>query len=137
MNKVMESNLSKTIDKLAEEKAQKSKLEGSIKSAADFVKKELKELEMDSWITDNYEAYLKTSNKVDMDEEKLIKILRENCKEEDLQSIIKTKEYVDFDALESFIYNGGIDAEKLEPAQSVKTIISLLTKKIKKEKKDE
>lgn len=133
MNKVEEENLIKTIDNLAQEKAQKTKLEGSIKSATDFIKNKFKELELEKYTTDNFEAYLKYSNKVDMDEWWVIKILRENCKEEELQGIIKTKEYVDFDALESFIYNGGIDAEKLEPAQSVKTTISLLTKKVKKE----
>lgn len=137
MNKVEETNLKKTIDSLAEEKAQKTKLENSIKSKGDFVKSKFKELEIDEYYGDNYRAYLQYSNKINMDEEKVIEILKENCKKADLKDVIKTKEYVDFDSLENLIYNGGIEAQKLEPAQSVKTTVSLWTKVIKKEKEDE
>lgn len=137
MNKVEETNLKKTIDSLAEEKAQKTKLENSIKSKGDFVKSKFKELEIDEYYGDNYRAYLQYSNKINMDEEKVIEILKENCKKADLKDVIKTKEYVDFEALENLIYNGGIEAQKLEPAQSVKTTVSLWTKVIKKEKEDE
>ena len=137
MNKVEEKNLKKTIDSLAEEKTQKTKLENSIKSKGDFVKSKFKELKVDEYYGDNYRAYLQYSNKIDMDEDKVIEILKENCKKADLKDVIKTKEYVDFDALENLIYNGGIEAQKLEPAQSVKTTVSLYTKVIKKEKEDE
>lgn len=137
MNKVEEANLKKTIDSLAKEKADKVKLETSIKSKGDFVKSKLKELDVDEFYGDNYRAYLQYSNKIDMDEEKVIEILKENCKKYDLKNVIKTKEYVDFDALESFIYNGCIEAKKLEPAQIVKTTVSLYTKVIKKEKEND
>lgn len=137
MNKVEEANLKKTIDSLAQEKAEKTKLETSIKSKGDFVKGKLKELDVDEFYGDNYRAYLQYSNKIDMDEEKIIEILKENCKKYDLKNVIKTKEYVDFEALESFIYNGGIEAKKLEPAQLVKTTVSLYTKVIKKEKEND
>lgn len=136
MNKVEEANLKKTIDSLAEDKAQKTKLEGTIKTKSDFVKGKFKELEVEEFYGDTYRAYLQYSNKVDMDEDKVIEILKENCKKADLKNVIKTKEYVDFEALESLIYNGGIEAEKLEPAQSVKTTVSLYTKVIKKEKEN-
>lgn len=137
MNKVEEANLKKTIDSLAKEKADKAKLETSIKSKGDFVKGKLKELDVDEFYGDNYRAYLQYSNKIDMDEEKVIEILKENCKKYDLKNVIKTKEYVDFDALESFIYNGCIEAKKLEPAQIIKTTVSLYTKVIKKEKEND
>lgn len=134
MNKVEENNLIKTIDDLAKDKAEKTKLEGSIKKASEFIKEKFKELQIEEYSTEDFRAYLQYSNKVDMDEDKVIEILKENCKEEYLKNVIKTKEYVDFEALESLIYNGRISAEKLEPAQNVKNIISLYTKAIKKEK---
>lgn len=137
MNKIEENNLAKTIDSLAEEKAQKSKLEGSIKKKSDFVKEKFKELEIEEYSTDTIRAYFQHSTKVDMDENKVIEILKENCAEDDLKDVIKTKEYVNFEALENLIYNGGISAEKLEPAQNIKTIISLWTKPIKKETENE
>lgn len=137
MNKVEEANLIKTIDNVAKEKAEKTKLEGSIKTASDFIKKKFEELNIEEYSTEENRAYLQYSNKIDMDEDKVIEILKENCKKAEYQKVIKTKEYVDFEALESLIYNGGISAEKLEPAQTVKTTVSLYTKKVKKEKKDE
>lgn len=136
MNKVEETNLKKTIDNLAEEKSQKTKLESSIKTKSEWVKNKFKELEVNEFYGDTYRAYLQYSNKIDMDEDKIIQILKENCKKEDYEKVIRTKEYVDFEALESLIYNNGIAAEKLEPAQIVKPTVSLYTKVIKKEKED-
>lgn len=137
MNKVEENNLIKTIDDLAKNKADKTKLEGSIKKASDFIKQKFKELEIEEYSTEDFRAYLQYSNKVDMNEDKIIEILKENCEEDDYKKVIKTKEYVDFEALESLIYNGGINAEKLEPAQQIKNIVSLYTKPVKKEKENE
>ena len=137
MNKVEENNLRATIDDLDAEKKEKNMLEGEIKKKAEFIKKKFEELDIEEYSTDKIRAYLQYSNKVDMDEDKVIEILKENCKKADLKNVIKTKEYVDFEALESLIYNGGISAEKLEPAQTVKTTVSLYTKLIKKEKGNE
>lgn len=136
MNSVQKVNFEKVIDKLAENKVIQKELETTIKNQSTFVKSTLNELELEEYSTDKYRAYIQISNKVSMDEDKLIEILKANCKEKDLKNVIKTKQYIDFDALESFIYNGGIAAEKLEPAQTIKVIQSLYTKPIKKEKKD-
>lgn len=136
MNSVQKVNFEKVIDKLAENKVAQKELETTIKNQATFVKSTLNELELEEYSTDKYRAYIQISNKVSMDEDKLIEILKANCKEKDLKDVIKTKQYIDFDALESFIYNGGIAAEKLEPAQTIKVIQSLYTKPVKKEKKD-
>ena len=50
--------------------------------------------------------------------------------------IIKTKEYVDFDALEKAIYNGLLPGETLlemDKAREVKEVVTLRVTKIKKE----
>lgn len=137
MNKIEENNLRATIDDLDLEKKQKTKLEGSIKKKSDFIKSKFKELDITEYSTDDTRAYLQFSNKVDMDEDKVIEILKEWLSEAGQKKVIKTKEYVDFDALETLIYNGVVPAEKLKPAETVKTTISLYTKVIKKEKEDE
>lgn len=137
MNKIEQYNLEATIDDLDLEKKEKTKLEGAIKKKSDFIKNKFKELDITEYLTEDTRAYLQYSNKIDMDEDKVIEILKENCNAEQLKNVIKTKEYVNFEALESLIYNNGIAAEKLEPAQTVKTTVSLYTKPIKKEKKDE
>lgn len=133
MNKIEENNLKITIDDLNIEKKEKTNLEGEIKKKTEFIKKKFEELGIEEFSTDTTRAYLQYSNKVDMDEDKVIEILKENCDEDSLSKVIKTKEYVDFEALESLIYNGGISAEKLEPAQTVKTTVALYTKPVKKE----
>lgn len=133
MNAIEENNLIKTIDVLAKEKLEKTKLEGSIKKATDFVKKKFEELNIDEYCTEDFRAYLQYSNKIDMDEDKIIEILKNYLSLEGQKKVIKTKEYVDFDALETLIYNDVVPAQILEPAQTVKTTISLYTKAIKKE----
>lgn len=137
MNKIEQYNLEATIDDLDLEKKEKTKLEGEIKKKSDFIKNKFKELDITEYSTDDTRAYLQFSNKVDMDEDKVIEILKEWLSEAGQKKVIKTKEYVDFDALETLIYNGVVPAEKLKPAETVKTTISLYTKPIKKEKKDE
>lgn len=137
MKKVEELNLIKTIDNLAKEKEQKSQLEGSIKKASDFIKQKFKELDIEEYSTDEFKAYIRRSNKIEMDEEQLIEILRQNLSTFGCDKVIKTKQYVDYDALETMIYQGVISADKLEPAQSVKTIISLYTKAVKKGEENE
>jgi hypothetical protein len=56
------------------------------------------------------------------DEDKLLKF----CKESNIADLVKTKEYVDMDALESAIYNDKIKAEDLKPFQIVKPDIVTL-----------
>ena len=46
-----------------------------------------------------------TSTQVDLDEEKVMTILKDKLSEKEYSKIIKTKEYVDFDALDNALYN--------------------------------
>lgn len=56
------------------------------------------------------------------DEDKLLKF----CMESDVDGLVKTKEYVDMDALESAVYNNKIKAEDLKKFQIVKPDIVTL-----------
>jgi hypothetical protein len=56
------------------------------------------------------------------DEDKLLAF----CKTLNVDGLVKTKEYVDMDALESAIYNSDIQAEQLKPFQIVKPDIITL-----------
>ncbi len=134
---LLSNNVKKTIDALGVQKVEQKELEQSIKNKTDFIKNYMADVEEKEIYGNTYRAVIQESNKVSMDEDKVIEILKNNCKKEDYEKIIKTKEYVDFEALESFIYNNGIDAMILAPAQSIKTTRALYIKEIKKEKKDE
>ena len=59
--------------------------------------------------------------------------LLQKIKELKVPGIIKTKEYVDMDALENQIYLGNIDASKLSDCREIKKVTTL--KVIKKSKK--
>lgn len=131
-------NLEKVIDQYFEEDQKKKSLEKELKNKNAFIKSKLAELGEDIYETSVAKATISYQHRNSMNDDKCIEILKENCKKEDLINVIKTKEYVDYEALESLIYNGGIAAEKLEPAQT-ETIITTLkvTAVKKKESKDE
>lgn len=132
-----ELNLQKIIDQYQIENTEKQRLEKELKSKNSFIKSKLAELGKQIYETTKSKATITYQNKVSMNEEKVIEILRENCKKKDLTSVIKTKEYIDYDALESLIYNGGISADKLEPANTTTVTTTLRVVPKKEEKKDE
>lgn len=65
------------------------------------------------------------------DDELAIEILKENLSGEQLESVVKTKEYIDDDALESLIYNKELDGSLLDSCvQPLPDVIQLkITKK--------
>lgn len=68
---------------------------------------------LESMKSNNWEAKITVTPKTDLNEDKAIDILKENLGGELLNNIIKTKEYIDEDALEKAIYNGDVDAKLL------------------------
>ncbi len=131
-------DLEKVIDQYFEEDQKKKSLEKELKNKNAFIKGKLAELGEDIYETNVAKATILYQHRTSMHDEKCIEILKENCKKKDLINVIKTKEYIDYEALESLIYNGGIAAEKLEPAQSETIVTTLKVIAVKKkESKDE
>lgn len=131
-------DLERVIDQYFEEDQKKKSLEKELKNKNAFIKGKLAELGEDIYETNVAKATISYQHRTSMDDEKCIEILKENCKKKDLINVIKTKEYIDYEALESLIYNGGIAAEKLEPAQSETIVTTLKVIAVKKkESKDE
>ena len=90
-----------------------------------------------NYIADGYKATLSISDTVTMDEDILLDILHKHptlaffC--------VKTKEYVDFDALESLIYKGEIGEDillEMDKAKKTTTKETLRVTKVKKGEKD-
>lgn len=138
MTSRLENNLQQVIDSYYEQDAKKKALEKELKNKNIFIKNTMNEIGQDLFETDKCKATISYQNKISMDEDKVIEILEENCSKKELKNVIKTKKYVDYEALESLIYNGGIPAGKLEPAQNtnVITVLKVLPLK-KKESKNE
>lgn len=95
-----------------------------------------------------YEAIKTIRETKSLDEEKLLEIIKEFLSDLrfeannnfdkmglyhslKLLNIIKTKEYIDNEALEKAIYNNLIDPKLLEPAQSIKESVVLTVKGVK------
>lgn len=109
------------------------------KSIMDFYKKDSEELgnkiknimvaeKLENYTVGNLKASVKVSERNSFNEEALIAKL----KELKIRGIIKKKEYVDMDALESAIYHEKINPLELANCQIKKEIISLRLSTIKK-----
>lgn len=81
------------------------------KKLVDRQNREIKRIMEDDKVVEieGYKATLSISKRVDVNEEKLIDVLKNNG----ITDAIKTKEYVDMDTLESLIYNNKINLDVL------------------------
>lgn len=80
-----------------------------------------------------YKAIVSTTPNESMNEAKLLELLHKHK----VKGVIKTREYVDFDALEGMIYNGQFSADVLAEFNTCKTskpVTKLYIKKVKEEK---
>lgn len=136
MSSRIENNLQQVINQYFEEDCKKKALEKELKSKNAFIKSTLSKMGEDLYETDKCKATISYQNRVSMDEEKVIEIIKENISAASRKGVIKTKEYVDYEVLESLIYNGVIAAEKLEPAQSVNVITTLKVTALKKKEEE-
>lgn len=94
------------------------------KKVADKYNKELKDLlqssDMTEYSNDRYKINLVTSERSSMDEDLLLKELI-NLKDK-FPGLIKSKEYVDMDELESLMYANDLDDETLQKIDKCITI---------------
>ena len=87
---------------------------------------------LDKIKSDNWQANISVTPKQDFNELQAIEIIKKNLGGELLASVIKTREYIDEDALEKAIYNGDIDAKLLAPCTIEKeSTVKLTIGKIK------
>lgn len=100
------------------------------------IKSIMKDLALQKYEAGEYKATYTISKRETMDEE----ILLEVAHQFGIPEIIKTKEYIDFDALENAIYNGKISPEiltEMDRARSVKEVVTLRISKNKGDKSNE
>ncbi len=80
---------------------------------------------LDTFTAGGWTASCTVSEKEALNEEGLIAYLKKNK----VKGLIKKREYIDMDALESAIYKGEIDAAALAPYQEKKEVVTLRIKK--------
>ena len=117
--------LNSTIECFYQDKKQLDRYKKSTEKYNKEIKKLMNNLNKTEFETDNgLVAKITISNKEDFVENMLINKL----KELKVDGIIKTKEYVDMDALEDALYNNELDATELTNCIERKQVITLKVK---------
>lgn len=127
-NQSPEEKLSKLIP---DYQANKTEMD-AYKKLVDKDNKEIKLIMLDSNLSEYIVGDIKASCSVSERESFIEEALIEKLKELNVEGVIKKKEYVDMDALESAIYNGELNAAELVSCQQVKEVVTLRISKIKK-----
>lgn len=100
------------------------------------IKSIMKDFAVQNYATGGYKATYSVSTRETMNEEMLLEIAHNFG----IPEIVKTKEYIDFDALENAIYNGRISQEvllEMNKAKEIKEVVTLRVTKIKKKEGNE
>lgn len=118
-------DLSKIIDEYKESKDKENSLKKINNELSENIKSYMHEHNMTTANTDNYTATLSRKDSESLNEDLAIEIIKENLGGALLASVIKTKEYIDEDALEKLVYNGDFDINKLAKAKITKTSYTL------------
>lgn len=96
------------------------------------IKSIMKDLALQKYEAGEYKATYTISKRETMDEEILLEIAHQFG----IPEIVKTKEYIDFDALENAIYNGKISPEILTEMDRARSVKEVITLRISKKKGD-
>lgn len=141
MSSGWKQELSELIDAYA---LNKDELE-AYKKLCDSENKQIKSImaanNQDSFPTEKYVAKYITTKRETLNEEKLLQLFEETYPSIYMDlGIIKTKKYIDYDALEKAIYNNQLPAGAegdIAKAKEVKEVVQLRLSKVKKKKGEE
>lgn len=118
-------DLSKIIDEYKESKDKENALKKVNNELNENIKGYMYEHNMSSADSEKYTAILTKTDKESLNEDLAIELIKENLEGALLNTVIKTKEYIDEDALEKLVYNGDFDINKLAKAKITKTSYTL------------
>lgn len=126
-----------TLDELipvyAENKADLDKIKKVCEAQNTEIKQKLEELGEDEYTAGGYVVKRTVSTRESMNEERLLEMMKKHK----IPGVIKTKEYVDMDALESYLYSSILFddvAADLDSCREVKEVVQLRISKEKKKK---
>lgn len=118
-------DINKIIDSYKESKDKENALKKVNTEMGNNIKSYFQTAGLNRVDTDKYTATVTTSTSESLNEELAIEIIKENLGGAMLNTVIKTKEYIDEDALEKLVYNGDFDITKLAKAKITKTTSTL------------
>ena len=97
------------------------------------IKKQMLDLGTDEYTVGGYTAKRTVSTRESINEDKLMMVLLKH----DIKGVIKTKDYVDMDALENYLYNNEMTSSLAADLESCKTVTEVVTLRVKADKKKE
>ena len=109
-------DLGTLIDSYKDSKDNENNFKKLSKDLGDQIKSEFASRNIDKFASDNYVATVSTTQKESINQDRAIIILKDNLSNDQLDQVIKAKEYIDEDALEKLIYNGEVQADILASA---------------------
>ena len=128
-----------TLDELiplyAENKADLDVYDKLCKSQNALIKQHMEELGETEHTAGGYVVKYSVSQRESINEDRLLDILKKH----NVPGVIKTKEYVDMDALESYLYNTELSddlAADMDSCREIKEVVQLRFSKEKKKKED-
>ena len=109
-------DLSTLIDSYKNSKDSENEYKKLSKDLGDQIKSEFESRKIDKFASEKYVATVSITQKESINQDRAIIILKDNLSDDQLDQVIKTKEYIDEDALEKLIYNGEVKADLLASA---------------------
>lgn len=131
MNRKTNAELKNLVDSYGESKKEENAIVKRNNERNSQIKQLFLDNDISSFETDSFIATVSETEKQSLNNELALCILKEELGENELTSVVKTKEYIDEDALEKLVFNGQFDISKLEKAVD-KKIVSILRIKTRK-----
>lgn len=128
--------VTETLDDLIPRYAENKALLDDYKKVCDEENKKIKDMmEEGSYESGGYKATKSVQHRESMNEDKLLELLKNTSAI--YHGIIKTKEYVDMNALESALYKGTLSKDvllEIDKCREVKEVVTLRISKVKEKK---
>lgn len=118
-------DISKIIDAYKESKDEENRLHKVNDETCKNIKSYMQNLGVNKVDGSEYTANLSIKQSESLNDDLAIEILKANLDEETVRTVIKSKEYIDEDALETLVYAGLFDITKLAKAKIVKKVSTL------------
>ena len=128
MNRKTNAELKNLVDSYGESKKEENAIVKRNKERNSQIKQLFLDNDISSFETDSFIATVSETEKQSLNNELALSILKESLDENELTSVVKTKEYIDEDALEKLVFNGQFDISKLEKAVDKKIVSTLRIK---------
>lgn len=128
MNRKTNAELKNLVDSYGESKKEENAIVKRNKEINSQIKQLFLDNDISSFETDSFIATVSETEKQSLNNELALCILKKELGENELTSVVKTKEYIDEDALEKLVFNGQFDISKLEKAVDKKIVSTLRIK---------